>query len=92
MERAEWSRERANLTLQIHDAEKELVRVKEDLRRVEIQLEREREKYLVPSGNTAPSDKEKVRVFLCTVLGLFGRDVPKEKAEGSKNVFLSFVF
>ncbi len=59
-DREELEREKAELNLQLHNTEKEVVRLKGDLRRQEIQLERERERSLLPSGDVSSSDREKV--------------------------------
>ena len=59
-ERSAWSQDRGELTLQLHSAEKEANRVKNELRKVEIQLEREREKYFTPAPAAGSIDKEKV--------------------------------
>ena len=60
-ERAAWAREQAALTMQLHAAEKEALRLKNEQRHLEIQLEREREKYFQTPGASVPADKEKVR-------------------------------
>ncbi len=67
-EREELEREKAALTLQLHNTEKEVVRLKGDLRRQEIQLERERERSLLPSGEVSSSDREKVSCRLSVLL------------------------
>ena len=58
-----WSQERAALSLQLHEAQAEAGRVKNELRRTEIQLEREREKYFPPANEVqVASDRDKVSV------------------------------
>ena len=60
-EQAQWSRERSALVLERSAAEKELAQLKNDLRKTEIELEREREKYFTPSSDIPASpDREKV--------------------------------
>ena len=57
---AEGSRDKAVLTLQLHETEKEMVRLKSQVRRLEIELEREREKYTPLAPSESASDREKV--------------------------------
>ena len=60
---AESSRDKAVLTLQLHEAEKEMVRLKSQVRRLEIELEREREKYTPLPVHESTSDREKVPIL-----------------------------
>ena len=56
-----WSEGQAELVLKLHQKESELSHLKDDLRRAEIELEREREKYFTPpSGPDRGTDKDKV--------------------------------
>ena len=61
-ERAVWESERATMALNLNDADKEIASLRNDLRRLEIELEREREKYFMPPNEQQASlDKDKVR-------------------------------
>jgi len=65
-ERAKWSRDAGSMSLEVSNARQEAARLRADLRRAEIELEREREKYFSPATAgefTFPADKEKVRLF-----------------------------
>ncbi len=67
-----------------------MVRLKGDLRRQEIQLERERERSLLPSADTSSSDRDKVssRSPLSQLLKL---DSQTSSVSGSKDDFTSYL-
>lgn len=54
------------MSLELSNARQEAARLRGDLRRAEIELEREREKYFSPAAAgelNFPADKEKVRLL-----------------------------
>jgi hypothetical protein len=60
-EKVQWSEEKASLSLHINRLEKQVNSLKDDLRRAEIDLEREQEKYYKPQNDSSGQvDKQKV--------------------------------
>ena len=60
-ERLMWTRDNGSLALELSEAKKEIMWLKDDLRKTSIQLERERDKYMLQS-EVAPVSTEREKV------------------------------